>query len=228
MNFFEYMIAILPEMGNGILTTLVFTFSAMGIGFVLSVPMCVLSLYGNKVVKGIILVYVQMIRGTPLLVQLYIIYFGLPKLLLPMGITMSSYVAAMIGFILNSTAYQIEYMKGGFKAISSEQFEAGLSIGMSKWKTIITVIVPQGLRFAIPSLSNELIYLLKYTSLGFVIQAPELMAKAKILASKYARYMETYIIAAFIYILLTFILTKLADILEKRVRIPGFTPEKIR
>ena len=119
-------------------------------------------------------------------------------------------------------------MKGGFKAISYEQIEAAQSIGMSRLQLVITILLPQGLRFSIPALSNELIYLLKYTSLGFVIQAPELMTKAKELASTHAKYMETYLIAAFIYIFVTFILSKLTDIIDEKLRIPGFEPEKIR
>lgn len=156
------------------------------------------------------------------------IYYGLPKFLLPLGIRITPYTSAIAGFIIDSTAYQIGYMQGGFKAIPSDQIEAAYSLGMKKWQTVFKILAPQGLRFSIPALSNELIYLLKYTSLGFVIQAPELMTKAKILASDYARYMETYIITAFIYIFLTFVFSKLTDILENRVRIPGFESRNIR
>jgi polar amino acid transport system permease protein len=185
-------------------------------------------LYTHGIWKKIVHIYVEIIRGTPLLVQLYILYYGLPKFLLPMGISISSYTAAYIGFILNSAAYQIEYLKGGFKAISYEQIEAAHSLGMSNWETVTTILLPQGLRFSIPALSNELIYLLKYTSLGFVIQAPELMTKAKELASTHARYMETYLIVAFVYVFFTFVLSKLTDVLDEKLRIPGFAPEKIR
>lgn len=224
LSFFEYMIIILPELGEGLINTLIFTFVAMAIGFFLAIPLCTIRLYGKGVAKALVTGFVEVIRGTPLLIQLYLIYFGLPQL----GLSISPYVAALIGFTINSTAYQIEYMKGGFKAISYDQIEAAHSLGMRKWQTVFRMLVPQGLRFGIPALSNELIYLLKYTSLGFIIQAPELIAKVKLLASHYARYMDTYLIAAFIYILLTFILTKITDFLDKKLRIPGFEPVKIR
>jgi len=225
---FEYFIEIAPQLGYGLLATLLFTFVGMVVGFFAAVPLCLVRMYGRGLLYGIVTVYVELVRGTPLLIQLYMIYYGLPKFLLPLGITITPYTAAFIGFILNSTAYQVEYMKGGFKAISYEQIEASYSLGMSRWQTIITILVPQGLRFSIPALSNELIYLLKYTSLGFVIQAPELMTQAKELASTHARYMETYLIVAFIYVGLTFILSKLSDMVDERLRIPGFAPEKIR
>lgn len=228
MSFFEYARLIAAELGRGVTVTLAFTLVGMVVGFFIAVPLCIVRLYGQGIGKRIVSAYVEIIRGTPLLVQLYIIYYGFPKFLLPLGIHITPYVAAMVGFILNSTAYQVEYMKGGFKAISNEQIEAARSLGMRKWQTVYRILIPQGLRFSIPALSNELIYLLKYTSLGFVIQAPELMTKAKILASTHARYMETYLLAAFIYILLTFIFTKVSDVLDSRFRIPGFAPQKIR
>jgi len=156
------------------------------------------------------------------------IYYGLPKILLPLGIRLSPYTAAMIGFIINSAAYQVEYMKGGFKAISYDQIEAAHSLGMRKWQTVYEILIPQGLRFSIPALSNELIYLMKYTSLAFIIQAPELMTRIKGLTSDYSRYMDTYLVAAFIYIILTFILTKITDFCDRKLRIPGFEPAKIR
>lgn len=225
---FEYFIEIAPQLGYGLLFTLLFTFVGMVVGFFAAVPLCLIRLYTHGFWYKLVTVYVELVRGTPLLIQLYMIYYGLPKFLLPLGITVSPYTAAFIGFILNSTAYQVEYMKGGFKAISYEQIEAAQSLGMSRWETIFTILVPQGLRFSIPALSNELIYLLKYTSLGFVIQAPELMTQAKELASTHARYMETYLIVAFIYVGLTFILSRLSDVVDEKLRIPGFAPEKIR
>ncbi|MFW5712188.1 MAG: amino acid ABC transporter permease [Spirochaetia bacterium] len=225
---FEYFIEIAPQLGYGLLFTLLFTFVGMVVGFFAAVPLCLIRLYTHGFWYKLVTVYVELVRGTPLLVQLYMIYYGLPKYLLPLGITVTPYTAAFIGFILNSTAYQVEYMKGGFKAISYEQIEAAQSLGMSRWETIFTILVPQGLRFSIPALSNELIYLLKYTSLGFVIQAPELMTQAKELASTHARYMETYLIVAFIYVGLTLILSKLSDVVDEKLRIPGFAPEKIR
>ena len=228
MSFFEYARLIAVELGRGVTVTLAFTLVGMVVGFFIAVPLCIVRLYGQGIGKRIVSAYVEIIRGTPLLGQLYIIYYGFPKFLLPLGIRITPYMAAMVGFILNSTAYQVEYMKGGFKAISNEQIEAARSLGMRKWQTVYRILIPQGLRFSIPALSNELIYLLKYTSLGFVIQAPELMTKAKILASTHARYMETYLLAAFIYILLTFIFTKVSDVLDSRFRIPGFAPQKIR
>ncbi|MBN2049491.1 MAG: amino acid ABC transporter permease [Spirochaetales bacterium] len=228
MTFLEYAREIAPVLSQGAVTTLIFTFIGMGAGFILAVPLCLYRIYGEGFWKKIICGYVEIIRGTPMLVQLYMIYYGLPKLLLPMGIRITPFAAAILGFVINSTAYQIGYMQGGFKAIPTDQIEAAHSLGMKKWQTVFRILAPQGLRFSIPALSNELIYLLKYTSLGFVIQAPELMTKAKILASDYARYMETYIITAFIYILLTFIFTKVTDLAESRLRIPGFESHRIR
>ncbi len=224
MNFFEYMWTILPDLMSGLFTTLVFTLFGMAVGYFMAVPLCLISLYSKGIGKKIVNVYVEIVRGTPLLIQLYMLYYGLPII----GLNLSPYIAAMIGFTLNSAAYQIEYMKGGFKAISYEQIEAAYSIGMTKWQAIIRILVPQGLRFSIPALSNELIYLLKYTSLGFIIQAPELMTKAKLLASDYARYMDTFLVIALIYVALTFIFSKATDIIYNKLRIPGTKGESTR
>jgi polar amino acid transport system permease protein len=228
MELLQYFIDVAPVLGEGLIYTLLFTFVGMAVGFVVAVPFCMVSLYGHGPLKKIIDVYVSLVRGTPLLIQLYMIYYGFPKFLLPLGINISPYSAAFLGFILNSTAYQVEYMKGGFKAISYEQIEAAQSLGMGRLRMVISILLPQGLRFSIPALSNELIYLLKYTSLGFVIQAPELMTKAKELAATHARYMETYLLAALIYVALTLILSRITDRVDEKLRIPGFAPEKIR
>ena len=224
----QYFIDVAPVLGQGLIYTLLFTFVGIVVGFFIAVPLCLVSLYGHGPLKTLIDAYVSLVRGTPLLIQLYMIYYGFPKFLLPLGINISPYSAAFIGFILNSTAYQVEYMKGGFRAISFEQLEAARSVGMSRLQMVLSILLPQGLRFSIPALSNELIYLLKYTSLGFVIQAPELMTKAKELAATHARYMETYLLAALIYVALTFILSKITDKVDEKLRIPGFAPEKIR
>ena len=123
MDTINYIITISPELLNGLLATLYFTFFGMIVGFVFAVPLCVISLYGNGISRRIVNGYVEIIRGTPLLIQLYMIYYGLPKILLPLGIKIDPYMAATIGFTINSAAYQIEYMKGGFKAICRPLFK---------------------------------------------------------------------------------------------------------
>ncbi len=181
-------------------------------------------LYGNWFFRGLSRLYVTIVRGTPLLVQLFFIYFGIPAL----GVRIRPFHAALIGFVLNSAAYQAEYMKGGFLAITGEQMEAAYSIGLTKWQSIHHIIFPQAFRFSIPSLSNEIIYLIKYTSIAYIIQVEELFAQAKYFASDTFYHLHIYLLIGVVYLLLVFIVTRGSDFLEKKLFIPGFDVSHLR
>jgi polar amino acid transport system permease protein len=220
LKFYEY----LPDFLDGLwLTTLLTIVSAIG-GFLLAVPIVIGSLYGNRFFRLLCITYITIIRGTPMLVQLFFIYYGLPA----SGLRLAPLTAAIIGFVINSAAYQAEYLKGGILAITTDQVEAGHAIGLSKWQVIQYIIFPQGLRFSIPALSNEIIYLLQYTSAAFIIQVPELFGQAKYFASDTYYYLEIFFLIGAVYLLMIYLVTVLTNYTEKKLYIPGFEVSHLR
>lgn len=218
MIFFSKLYPYIPSLLKGLGITLELTLLSAIIGFIFAIFLVVGVLYGNKFFKTLCNFFITIIRGTPMMVQLFLIYFGLPGI----GIRLSPLTSAIIAFIINSSAYQAEYLKGGFMAISKEQIEAAYSIGLNKWKAIQLIIFPQALRFAIPALSNEIVYLIQYTSVAYTIGLPELFYISKNFASKTYLNIEIYLFIGVIYLFFIFIITKLTDFVEKKLYIPGF------
>src|SRR5574339_218457 len=204
-NFFSLFINYLPDLLEGMVMTLWLTIQGLAAGFVLGVAAALARTYGNKFWKGLAVGYIEIFRGTPLLVQLFLIYYGLPGL----GITLSRELSAFLAMALNSGAYQAEYLRGSILAIGDGQMMAGRSIGMSKWKTIWYVILPQALRLAIPAWSNEPVSLLKSTAVVFLIAIPEVMSKAKSIASRTYAPIGAYLAAAVMYLAAVYILVLL-------------------
>lgn len=173
--------------------------------------------YGNKFVSSFCTIYTLFFRGSPLLVQLFILYYGLPSI----GIFFSPFVAAVIGFSLCSCAYHSEYIRGALQSIKSGQMMAAEALGMTRFKAILYIILPQALRRAIPGCSNEIIYLIKYSSLAFIVTCVELTGAGKIIASRYFEYTLIFAVVGAIYLLIVSIVTKVLNILEKKLEIPG-------
>ena len=193
------------------------TFLSICLGFLLGVLLALGRVYGNRIISGVCISYIEIIRGTPLLVQLFILYFGLPSI----GVSLRPIEAAIIGLALNSGAYQAEYLRGSIQSIQSGQMIAARTLGMSKIRSIQNIILPQSLRISIPAWSNELIYLLKYTSIVYFIQVEELTAEGIFIASRNFRYIEIFAMIALIYLVLTILFTSIIDVIEKRLSIPG-------
>ena len=221
-NFFDFFLASLPKLLEGFGNTLLLTVVSLFFGFLLGVLLALAKIYGNKIIASISKGYIEIIRGTPLLVQLFILYFGLPRV----GIGLSPIAAALVALSLNSGAYQAEYLRGAIQSIESGQMVAARTIGMSKIQSIQNIILPQALRISIPAWSNELIYLLKYTSIAYIISVEELTAEGKFIASTTYRYLEIFAMIAIIYLITTIIFTEVIDRIEKRVRIPGIGHHK--
>jgi polar amino acid transport system permease protein len=221
-NFLDFFLASLPKLLEGFGNTLLLTFISLFFGFLLGVLLALAKIYGNKIISSISMAYIEIIRGTPLLVQLFILYFGLPRV----GIALSPIAAALVGLSLNSGAYQAEYLRGAIQSIESGQMVAARSMGMSKIQSIQNIILPQALRISIPAWSNELIYLIKYTSIAYIISVEELTAEGKFIASTTYRYLEIFAMIAIIYLITTIIFTEIIDRIEKRVSIPGIGHDK--
>ncbi|HHX24344.1 MAG TPA: amino acid ABC transporter permease [Thermoanaerobacterales bacterium] len=218
MEHIRFFIEIWPELAKGLVVSLQLSAGALILGLVIGLPMALLRTYGKGLVKALAVGYIELIRGTPMIVQLFLIYFGLPDL----GILLDRIPAAIIALGINSSAYQAEYFRGAILSIDEGQRMAAEALGMTKYQAIIYVILPQALRVVIPAWSNELIYMFKYTSVAFLIAVPELMARGKMIISKTFKPLETYFWVGVIYVIVLSILAKIVDKIEGKLAIPGF------
>jgi polar amino acid transport system permease protein len=216
-EFWEYALMALPEMLKGTVITLELTAGALVIGLAIGLPLSLLRVYGGKFIQPFCTAYLTLFRGTPLLVQLFVVYYGLPEL----GISLPRMTAAFLTLGCNSAAYQCEYFRGAIQAVSKGQMRAAKSIGMSQLKGIRYIVLPQALRFVIPALSNEFVAMIKYTAIVFLIAVPDLMGKAKILSSQNFAPIQTYILVAFIYLLLVGGMSFILYCVQKKISVPG-------
>jgi len=217
VNFLELTWSIIPKLLEGTAVTIELTVIAIAIGVLMGIPVALGRVYGNKSIYAFCTFFVEIIRGTPLLTQLFILYFGLPSI----GIMLSPFLAAIIGMGINSAAYQAEYFRGAIQSVKKEQLIAAYSLGMKQNQAIRYIVLPQMFRLVMPSWSNELIYLLKYSSMAYMIQAPEIMSQGRLIASRNFRTFEVFIVVAFIYLILVLALSKILDLMESRFNIPG-------
>ncbi len=217
-EWFEFFQSILPNFIQGAKVTLQLTFGGLLLGFVIGLPAAVLRVYGGKRLSWLAVAYIELFRGTPILVQLFVIYFGLPDL----GITMTRMGAAVLAMGLNSGAYQAEYFRGAIQAVGGGQMMAARAIGMSRFKSIRHIILPQALRLVIPAWSNEPISLLKASSVAFLIAVPDLMTTAKAIVVKTYDPIGTYLAVAVVYLVLVYVLNIFLELAEKNLQIPGF------
>jgi polar amino acid transport system permease protein len=187
-------------------------------GLAVGILVGILRVYGNRPLQWLASGYVLLFRGFPLLVQLYIWYFGMPRI----GIYLSPFMASVVGFSLCSGAYHSEYVRGAVLSIKQGQMLAALSLGFSRLGAICHIILPQAVRRALPGCGNELIYLIKYSSLAYMVTCIELTGQGKILASLHFKYLEVFLVVAAVYLLLVSIATWGLDRLEARVAVPGF------
>lgn len=220
-NPFDFTLRFLPDLLSGMGMTLLLTMEGLLAGFVLGLAAALARTYTRSIWRWLAIGYVELFRGTPLLMQLFLVYYGLPGL----GITLSRELAAFLALGLNSGAYQAEYLRGSILAIGEGQMMAGRAIGMSKWSVVFNIILPQALRLAIPSWANEPVSLLKSTSVVFLIAVPELMARAKSIAAKTYEPLRAYFAVALVYLFLVFIVDTAMKWLEKRTSQPGLETE---
>lgn len=210
----------LPRLSQGLLLTLELTALSMALGAVLGLVLAVLRVYGRGPLYPAYLLasgYVHLFRGTPLLVQLMTIYFGLPTV----GVRFSPFVAGILALTLNTAAYQAEYFRGAIQSVRAGQMQAALALGLSRLQAIRYVVLPQALRLVIPPWSNELIYMVKGSAVVYLIGVAELMGQAKTIAARTFRNFEVYIVVALFYLALIFVLTLLLRWVERRAHVPG-------
>ena len=206
-GFFEYLIN--PYLLQGALVTLGLTIAAVAGGLVVGGLLSLMRLSSFKSLVLISKAYLWVFRGTPLLVQLIIIYTGLPQL----GIKFSVMESALLGLILNEAAYMSEIIRGGILGVSPGQSSAARALGLNSFQTMLYVVLPQAIRIIIPALGNSINGLLKTTSVTSVISMEELLRKTQILIQEKFMVLELFAVAALYYLLLT----SLWDIVQRRI-----------
>lgn len=202
-----------PVLLEGAAYTLLFAVAAMVGGLVLGFPTAVMRIAPLALVRWPAALYVSAFRGTPLLVQLFVIYYGLPSI----GIEFTPVTAGVLALSLNAGAYLSESLRGAINSIGQGQWRASFSLGLSYWQTLRFVVLPQALRVAVPSMSNTLISLIKDTSLVSVITMAELMLATKEVIATTFRPLPLYIAAACIYWALSLAFEHLQRIAERRL-----------
>ena len=203
-----------PMLLKGAGITLFISSTSMLFAIALGLVLTLARLYGSAPFNGLATAYIEIYRGTPLLIQLYILYYGLPNI----GISLSPFAAAFLGLGMNYAAYEAELYRAGISAIPRGQTEAALSLGMTQGMAIRRIILPQAFRIALPGVTNDFIALFKDSSLVSIIAMVELTKTYTILAASTLRFFELGLIAAVLYFIMSYPLSLLARRLEEHLK----------
>jgi len=206
----------LPQLVEGAKTTIYITIIGLVGGSLLGTLAGVMRAYGGRILNAIAFTYIELIRGTPIVVQVMFVYFALPVLV---DIRIDPMSAAILAIIVNAGAYIAEIVRGAFLSISKGLTEAGLAIGLPHWKVLVYIIGPLAFRRLIPPLGNQFIVSLKDTSLFIVIGVGELTRTGQEIMAANFRAVEIWTAVAIFYLIMTGTLTLILRILEKRMKI---------
>ncbi|PJI07603.1 MULTISPECIES: amino acid ABC transporter permease [Clostridium] len=215
-----------PKILAGVPMTLFITIFAIMIGLVVGLVISIVKIKKVPVLSQIAGIYISFVRGTPILVQLYVVFYGIPELLTYInrsGIHVSqkgipNLAISLIAFTLNASAYLSENIRSALNSVDKGQYEAAYSVGMTELQCLKRIVIPQALVVAVPNFSNVFLEITKDTSLAFTVMVTEIMAKASIQASNGYKYLEVYVDAAIIYFIVCFIFGKLFDFVENRLK----------
>jgi len=194
--------------------TAILAMLAMPLAVLMGLTLAITRLYGPRWLSWLATAYIELVRGTPLVLQLYVIFFLLPEI----GISISAFVSAIIGLAINYSAYEAEIYRAGIEAIPEGQIEASKALGMSRWLTIRRIIVPQATRLVIPPMTNDFIALFKDTAVCSVITVVELSKEYYIQARSTGSIIELGLLTAMLYLLMSYPLSIVASRLEKRLK----------
>ena len=214
---------VLPGLSKGLWVSVKIIVPSSLLGALIGILTGTARVYGPRWIKLLANGYVAVFRGTPLVVQLYFWYFALPYLEVGgLRIVLSAMAASIIGFALCSGAYQSEYIRGGLQSIKQGQIKAASALGMSQFQAVLTVVMPQAVRRALPGCGNEIIYLIKYSSLASIITLQDLTGVGRSIAKATWRNIEVFAAVGVYYLVLVTVATLLLKWLETRLTIPGF------
>ncbi len=210
----------LPYILSGVWITLLVVIGALAMGVAIGLPMAVGHVYGRPWLRRIVGYYVWFFRGVPLLVLLFLFYFGL---LTALDISISPFIVAIVVLGLISSAYQSQILRGAIQSVPVGQMKAAEAIGMTRGQALRNIILPQALRMAIPGWSNEYTILLKDSAVTYALGVAEIMTRAHHVASRTYQHLWIFIMAGFIFVILTYLGNALLRRVEKAVRIRGYT-----
>lgn len=217
MNFdVNYMLELMPILFKYLGTTLQMALWGMVFALILAVLVANIRVFKVPVLNQLSLLYISFFRGTPLLVQLFLLYYGLPQIF-PIFVGMDAFTAAIIGLTLHFASYMAESIRAAIIGIDRSQMEASISIGMTRAQSMRRIILPQAARVALPSLMNYFIDMIKSTSLAFTLGVAEIMAKAQMEASSSFRFFEAFLAVALIYWGVVLVLTRVQTWAEAKL-----------
>ena len=222
MGFQDGMTAVaegVPYVLGGVGVTLTVVGGALAMGLGLGLLLALAQVYGSGWLRRLTGIYVWFFRGIPLLVLLFLFYFGI---LVSLDIELSPFTIAIVVLGLISSAYQSQILRGAILAVPAGQMKAARAIGMSDARAIIFIILPQALRLSIPGWSNEYTVIMKDSAVTYALGVAELMARANHVASRTYQHFWLYIMVGLIYLLLTYLGTKALRVLEERVAMSGY------
>jgi polar amino acid transport system permease protein len=203
---------------SGLTTTVEITLFGVAIGLVLGTLLAIGDIYGGKTIKGIIAIYVEFFRGSPLFIQIFIAVYAVPALF---SIRIDHVFLAFLVFGLNSAGYQKGYVKGSMQTILDDQMAAGRSVGLSRWQTLRYVILPQAYRIVIPSWTNEFCSLTKSSAVLSVVGISELTAAGSAISFQTFQPLATWVVIGLIYLAWITAFAKIMDIIYEKKKIPG-------
>ncbi len=222
---FEVLIGAIPYLLGGTGLTVAAVVGGMLIGLCIGLPMAVAEVYGPRPLAFLVRVYVWFFRGVPILVLLFLFYFGLFQML---GWNVDALTAATLVLGMASAAYQSQIFRGSIQSLSKGQFRAASALGFTDRQAIVSIVLPQAMRLSLPGWSNEYSILLKDSALAFVLGATEIMARTQFVATRTYQHLALSLAACAIYFVLTWVGVRALRMLERRVAVPGFGQQEAR
>ena len=211
---FSVIVGYLPMFGSGLLVTLEVTFCSLFFALILSIPLSLCKISNVRFLQAFASFYTSIFRGVPILVQVFMMYFGIP---LATGLRFTAFTAGTIVFAMNSAAYISESMRGGIQAIDRGQYEAAMALGVHYPAMMKDIILPQAIKSVLPSLINEFIGLLKNTTLIASIGLVDILRVGQLIQGATYRAFEPFFVISLFYYVLVMCLSYLGKVLERRV-----------
>ena len=220
MSIFSTIAEAFPYILQGTLVTIVLVLGALALGFCLGLPLAVIQAYGPRPAARLVGVYVWFFRGVPILLLLFLFYYGVFNVL---GLDVGTIGASCVVLGLASAAYQSQIFRGSLQALPQGQMRAAKALGMTTFQAIRSVTLPQALRLSIPGWANEFSILLKDSAICYVLGTQDIMARTSFVAARTHEHLALYAAAGLIYFVLTLVVLKLLRRLEDNVHVPGYS-----
>ena len=217
--FFADLVSYWPQIVKGLRDTILLSVTVTVTGLIGGIVVFGVARSHSKLVRWLTQSYISLFIGTPLIVFLFLLYYGLPTI----GVTLSPFVIAVFGFTLNVSAYNARYLTIAYKGLDQAELESARAQGFSRFQVFRLITAPQSLRMSVPSLTNQAIQNIKDSSIVFLIQYIEFFAQMQEVASRTFLFFKTYLFTAFVYLLLVSIVVLVARQVERRVAIPGMS-----